>query len=182
MKEKPKEYALEYAGFWIRLGAGLIDLSILLVGLYILYCVISQSLFWIFPDTVSIIKMLIDIAHGGPVTNKIIWLTATLLLIFLVSITIYFVVCCAATGQTPGKLSVGIKVIRTDSSPVDMRCSFTRFLGSLLCVITLGIGFIMIAFDSKKQGWHDRIADTYVVKLPVKQVVYNQTLARGGIG
>ena len=32
-------------------------------------------------------------------------------------------------------------------------------------------GFIVIAFDEKKQGFHDKIADTYVVKLPVRQVV-----------
>jgi hypothetical protein len=39
----------------------------------------------------------------------------------------------------------------------------------------------MVAFDSHKQGMHDKMADTYVVKLPVKLVVYNQSLARGGI-
>ena len=76
---------------------------------------------------------------------------------------------------------MSIKIIRTDSSPLDLRYSFIRFLGSMLCVATLGIGFIMVAFDSHKQGMHDKMADTYVVKLPVKQVVYNQSLARGGI-
>jgi uncharacterized RDD family membrane protein YckC len=182
LKEKPKEYALEYAGFWIRLAAGLIDLSILLAGLYIFYCVISQSLFWIFPDMSKIIKALNDIYHGASITSSIIWLAATMLLVFLVSVTIYFVASSTANGQTLGKLSMGIKIIRTDSSPLDVRNSFIRFLGSLLCVLTCGIGFIMIAFDSKKQGWHDHIADTYVVKLPVKQVVYNQSLASGGLG
>ena len=182
MKEKPKEYALEYAGFWIRLAAGLIDFAILIAGLYILYCVISQSFFWIFPNIQKVINAFGDIANGAQVSVGIIWLVATVLLVLLVGSTVYFVACWATTGQTVGKLSVGIKVIRTDSSPLDLRSAFIRFLGSLLCASTLGIGFIMVAFDSRKQGLHDRIADTYVVKLPVKQVVYSQSLARGGAG
>ena len=180
LKEKRPEYALEYAGFWIRIGAGLIDLSILIVGLYILYCVVQQSLFWIFPSVSAIIATLRDIAYGAPLTGRFIWLASVVVLIFLIVATIYFVGCWASTGQTLGKLSLGIKVIRTDSSPVDLRCSFIRFLAGMLCVFTLGIGFIMIAFDGKKQGWHDRLADTYVVKLPVKQVAYNESLASGG--
>ena len=59
---------------------------------------------------------------------------------------------------------MSIKIIRTDSSSLDLRYSFIRFLGSVLCVATLGIGFIVVAFDSHKQGMHDRMADTYVVE------------------
>lgn len=182
MKEKPKEYALEYAGFWLRLAAALIDFSVLIVGLYILYCVISQSLFWIFPDIRSLFNALIDISNGAYLPGSLIWVMATFTLTFLVAGTIYCVAFSATSGQTLGKMAVGIKVIRTDSSPLDLRCSIIRFLGSVLCTAMLGIGFILIAFDSHKQGLHDRIADTYVVKLPVKQVIYSQTLARGGIG
>ena len=181
MQEKPKDYALEYAGFWIRLAAALIDFLILMAGLYILYCVMSQSFFWMFPNVPGVIATFGDIAAGAPLSASAIWLSATILLALLVASTIYCVACGAAWGQTVGKLSLGIKIIRTDSSPLDLRYSFVRFLGSTLCVATLGIGFIVIAFDSHKQGMHDKMADTYVVKLPVKQVVYNQSLARGGI-
>jgi uncharacterized RDD family membrane protein YckC len=182
LKEKPKEYALEYAGFWLRLAAALIDFSVLVAGLYILYCVISQSLFWIFPDIHSVLNGLIDISDGAPVSGSLIWVMATAMLTFLVGGTIYCVATSATSGQTLGKMSVGIKIIRTDSSPLDIRSAILRFLGSVLCIATLGIGFILIAFDSHKQGLHDRIADTYVVKLPVKQVVYSQSLASGGVG
>ena len=182
MKEKPNDLTLEYAGFWIRLAAALIDFGILIIGLYILYCVISQSFFWIFPDVGRIIKELHDVARGMPVPGTIIWLMSTVILMFLLCCTVYFVALWATTGQTLGKLSLGIKVIRTDSSPLDLRFAFIRFLGCLLCTATFGIGFMLIAFDSHKQGWHDKLADTYVVKLPVKVVIYNPSLARGGIG
>ena len=122
-----------------------------------------------------------DIAGGAPLSTGVIWLSATILLAMLVASTVYFVACWAGSGQTVGNLSLGLKIIRTDSSQLDLRYSFIRFLGSMLCMATLGIGFIIIAFDSHKQGMHDKMADTYVVKLPVKQVVYNQSLARGGI-
>jgi len=181
LKEKPIDYALEYAGFWIRLAAALIDFLILMAGLYILYCVISQSFFWIFPNVPGVIRAFSDIAGGVPVSAGVIWLSATILLGFLVANTIYFITCWAASGQTVGNISTGIKIIRTDSSTLDLRYSVIRFLGSMLCVATLGIGFIIVAFDSHKQGMHDKMADTYVVKLPVKQVVFNQSLARGGI-
>ena len=181
MKEKPKEYALEYAGFWIRLAASLIDFLLLLAGLYVLYCVISQSFFWIFPGIDEVIDNFGDIARGAPVSPGFFWLLVAMLLIFLADSTVYFVVCWATTGQTVGKLCMSIKIIRTDSSPLDLRNSFIRFLASLLCMAVLGIGFIIIAFDSRKQGLHDRIADTYVVKLPVKQIVYGNSLAGQGV-
>lgn len=182
MKDKPKEYALEYAGFWIRLGAALIDISILIAGLYILYCTISQSFFWIFPDIQKFAMSLVDIARGGSVSGSIVWLIATILLFFLIGSTVYATASWATTGQTVGKMALGIKVIRTDGSAVDLRIAFIRFLGCLLSVASLGIGFIILAFDSHKQSLHDRIADTYVVKLPVKQVVLDRSLASGGAG
>jgi uncharacterized RDD family membrane protein YckC len=180
LNDKRKDFSLEYAGFWIRLVAALIDLTILVISLYVLYCVISQSLFWIFPDIQTIGKMFSRV-DGATVAGPIIWLVTTMSLLLLIGSTIYFVVCWAMMGQTPGKLSVGIKIIRSDNSPMDLRCAFMRFLGCILCVLTLGIGFIILAFDSHKQGLHDRIAGTYVVKMPVKQVLYDRTLVRGGI-
>lgn len=181
MKERPKEYALEYAGFWIRLAAAIIDFLVLIAGLYILYCVISQSFFWIFPDIHKFVISLGDIFKGAPVSGSTIWLMAVIMLVFLIGSTVYFIAMWVATGQTVGKLTMGIKVIRTDSSPLDLRDAVIRFLGSIITVATLGIGFIALAFDSHKQALHDKIADTYVVKLPVKQVVYDKSLVGGEV-
>ncbi|MBN1376683.1 MAG: RDD family protein [Dehalococcoidia bacterium] len=182
MKDKRKEYALEYAGFWLRFAAGLIDLMILLAGLYILYCVVSQSFFWIFPHVPQVMSSLQEIPSEAQVSQRMIWLMVIVLLVFIIGSTVYYVVCWASSGQTVGKICLGMKIIRTDSSSVDLKIAFIRFLGSFLCIATLGIGFILIAFDSHKQGLHDRIADTYVVKLPVKQVMLDGSFAGGRIG
>jgi len=77
---------------------------------------------------------------------------------------------------------MGIKIIRTDSSPITLPYALLRYLGYIVSTITLLIGFIWIAFDERKQGLHDKIADTYVVKLPVRQVILTKSLAGGEIG
>jgi uncharacterized RDD family membrane protein YckC len=150
VEKKPKEFALEYAGFWIRLGAGVIDLLVL--GF------IAGIMAYFFPAL-------------------IIWVTTGL----VISVA-YLLGFWVWRGQTPGKMAVGVKIIRTDSSPIKWQCVLYRFLGYIVSVVTLFIGFIWVAFDSRKQGIHDKIADTYVVKLPVRQVAFTGSYARGGIG
>jgi uncharacterized RDD family membrane protein YckC len=144
LEKKPRELALEYAGFWIRLGAGVIDLLIL--------GSVSGIIAYFFPAL-------------------IVWVTSGV----AISI-VYWLGFWVWRGQTPGKMAVGVKVIRTDSSPVKWQCAVCRCLGYFVSAITLFIGFIWVAFDGRKQGIHDKIADTYVVKLPVRQLVLTGTL------
>jgi uncharacterized RDD family membrane protein YckC len=100
------------------------------------------------------------------VAVSFIWLSLT----WIISIA-YYVGFLAWRGQTPGKMIVGIKVIRTDKNPLTLRDSVVRYCGYLVSLFSFCAGFIIIAFDKKKQGFHDKIADTYVVKLPVRQVI-----------
>ena len=78
---------------------------------------------------------------------------------------VYFVGFWAWRGQTLGQLVVNVQVVRTDGKPVDLRTAVLRFLGYIVCALTLGIGFLIIAFDGRKQGLHDKIADTCVIPL-----------------
>jgi uncharacterized RDD family membrane protein YckC len=73
-------------------------------------------------------------------------------------------------GQTPGKMALRIKVLRSDSSPLTLGRAFYReVICKFVSGIILGIGYLMVAFDVKKQGLHDRMADTYVVRLDAKK-------------
>jgi uncharacterized RDD family membrane protein YckC len=67
-------------------------------------------------------------------------------------------------GQTPGKMVLGLRVVPVDGKPLDWTKAGLRYVGYLVSGIILAIGFIMVAFDSKKQGLHDKIAGTVVVK------------------
>jgi uncharacterized RDD family membrane protein YckC len=160
LDKKPEEYALEYAGFWIRLGAGVIDILILAFLYYLLYTCIRA-----FAPTEPLRFILIILIFSS-------WF------IEIIYVTGFW----TWRGQTPGKIVMGIKVIRTDSSPVTIPYAFLRYLGYIICTLTLCIGFIYIAFDDRKQGLHDKIADTYVVKLPVRQVALSESLAGGEVG
>jgi uncharacterized RDD family membrane protein YckC len=78
----------------------------------------------------------------------------------------YYIFFTGYCGQTPGKMALRIKVIRTDGSDMDYgRALLRETLGKFVSGIILGIGYLMVAFDPQKQGLHDKIADTYVIKL-----------------
>ncbi len=66
-------------------------------------------------------------------------------------------------GMTLGKKLMGIRVIRTTGEAVDIKTAVLRYIGYLVSGFALAIGFIWVAFDKNKQGWHDKIASTYVI-------------------
>ncbi|MGD2111340.1 MAG: protein kinase [Phycisphaerae bacterium] len=66
-------------------------------------------------------------------------------------------------GQTLGKRACGIKVISADGHHPTLGQSFGRAFAKLLNVLTLMIGYLMIPFDDRRRGLHDRIAGTYAV-------------------
>jgi uncharacterized RDD family membrane protein YckC len=67
-------------------------------------------------------------------------------------------------GQTPGSRVLGIRVVKTDGTELSLTGAFIRYVGFILSCIVIFIGVIWVAFDANKQGWHDKIASTYVVK------------------
>jgi uncharacterized RDD family membrane protein YckC len=67
-------------------------------------------------------------------------------------------------GQTLGNRLLGIRVVKTDGSELTLVDAFVRYIGLLVSFLVLFIGVIWVAFDPNKQGWHDKIANTYVVK------------------
>ena len=67
-------------------------------------------------------------------------------------------------GQTIGSKLLNIRVIRTDGSDLSISQALIRYVGFVISAICLLIGLIWAAFDANKQGWHDKIAGTYVVK------------------
>jgi uncharacterized RDD family membrane protein YckC len=67
-------------------------------------------------------------------------------------------------GQTLGSRALNIRVVKTDGSYLDLVGAFLRYVGFIISIVCLFIGLIWAAFDAQKQGWHDKIAGTYVVK------------------
>ena len=127
--------AVEYMGFWIRLAAVLID-GILL----------------------TIVNIVVGLALGigdSPIA-------------FLVNLAInwtYHVAFIATKGQTLGKMALGIQVVDSQGNIPGIGSALLReIVGKFLSALALGLGYLWVAWDKEKRGWHDHIAGTYVVR------------------
>ena len=67
-------------------------------------------------------------------------------------------------GQTPGKMLMNIRVIKTNGTPISDTDAILRYVGYLINSPIIMLGWIWALMDNKNQGWHDKIAGTYVVK------------------
>jgi uncharacterized RDD family membrane protein YckC len=125
-------------GFWRRTGAYLIDI----VGLIILGLILATLT-----------------GQGSAFTS-----TGPSGLDFVID-TVYFIgLWTYWNGQTLGMKALGIRVVKTDGSPLTLSTSIIRYVGLFISFLCLAIGVIWVAFDPNKQGWHDKIAGTYVVR------------------
>jgi len=126
------------AGFWRRFAAYLLDGLILNV--------ISWRFFFI----LSFLPYMLGYVIG---------------LAFFIGGIIYFPAFWVWQGATPGKMMMGIKIVKCDGNPIGVGRAILRYFGYILSAIILYIGYIMIAWDRRKQGLHDKIAGTCVVRV-----------------
>ena len=88
---------------------------------------------------------------------------ASILLQFAVGI-VYTIGFWTAEGATPGKMAMGLRITTVEGEPVDFGKAVLRYIGYFVSGITLGIGYLMIAFTREKRGLHDLMAGTVVIK------------------
>ena len=69
-------------------------------------------------------------------------------------------------GTTVGGIICQLRVVRVDGAPLRFADALVRGLSAIFSLIVLGLGFFWILKDPERQAWHDRIAGTYVVKVP----------------
>jgi uncharacterized RDD family membrane protein YckC len=164
---------IEYAGFWIRTGAYLIDVIPLFIVAMVLFIPIFVSIGRVIneipmpPYGVSVYSpeyQAYERALTERMTEAMSGMYPIIGLIQVISIA-YFVGFWTWRGQTPGMMLLGLRVARdVDGTPPGLGRSILRYVGYFLSWIAFFIGFIWVAFDSRKQGWHDKIAGTVVVR------------------
>jgi len=69
-------------------------------------------------------------------------------------------------GTTVGGIICQLRLVRTDGTPLRFADALVRGLASIFSLAVLGLGGLWILKDPERQAWHDRIAGTYVVKVP----------------
>jgi uncharacterized RDD family membrane protein YckC len=104
---------------------------------------------------------------AGFLDMVLISLTAALVgpLFTLVAIA-YFSALWAWKGTTVGGIVLNLQVVRLDGRPLNFLMAFVRSLAALFSAMVLFLGFFWIGWDHDKQGWHDKIAGTVVVRMP----------------
>lgn len=147
----------KFAGFWIRLIAGLID-WLILIGIYVLKLLL-------FPNSGLLSKA--ELTINGDVATRSSSLLLSLLVIILLFATVqllYFVIFTVNFGGTIGKLIFGIIVTDENNKLIGFGQAIKReVLGKIISSLVFMLGFLWIGFDKKKQGWHDKISKTYVI-------------------
>jgi uncharacterized RDD family membrane protein YckC len=78
----------------------------------------------------------------------------------------YFSGMWAWKGTTVGGIVLNLQVVRQDGQSVNFLTAFVRCLAAVFSACMLFLGFFWIGWDRDKQGWHDKIAGTVVVRLP----------------
>jgi len=134
-------------GFGRRLAAILLDA--LLLGVLSMFVAFLIGMAGVFVDMYT--------------PNRPLPLSSLIVICTLVFSVAYYVVAWSRTGQTVGKTMLGIKIVGADGKPLSGGKAFLRYIGYLVSGIVFALGFIWVLFDRKRQGWHDKMAGTYVV-------------------
>jgi uncharacterized RDD family membrane protein YckC len=139
--------SIQYAGFWARTAAHLMDLLVasILFSPFEIVLYFHSSLKW-------------DQYASDPhytiarctLSMTVWWLYAALLE-------------RSRRQATLGKRIVGLKVTDLEGNRISFSRATARFLGTFLCDASCGIGYLMAAFSTRKQALHDMIAGTVVV-------------------
>ena len=131
---------VHYGGFWIRVVAYLIDMAPMLVLAGVAFA----------------LSIFVDPTAG--------------LLVNLLVLPYWFFVALflpATKGTSLGKKLMGLAIVTDSTRPgqgLGWGKAFLRLLGYFVSSLAFSIGYLLVAFTSKKQGLHDLIAGTYVVR------------------
>jgi uncharacterized RDD family membrane protein YckC len=145
-----KSQELEYVGFWPRVGASLIDtllqLAVTMPIIYVIYGRLS-------------------------VPGRTFMGTGDFFISFVfpaIAVMAFWVY----KSATPGKLAMSARVVDADTgTALSVKQSVIRYLGYVVSLIPFGVGFLWVAFDRRKQGWHDKMANSVVVRPSGKEAV-----------
>ena len=140
----------QYVGFWARFLAMIIDSLLLGVVLVIIISAFFGQ------------QYLQEVMAGDPAATRSVGLYYAIQLLLPAAVIIAFWIYRSAT---PGKMVISAEIV--DAKTFDKPSAgqlIVRYVGYYISSLVLCLGFLWIAFDARKQGWHDKIAGTVVIK------------------
>ncbi|MCK9798680.1 RDD family protein [Pseudomonas sp. MAFF 302030] len=137
---------LEYAGFWARTGASIIDtILMMLITTPLLVSIYGWSYFT--SEDLGIV--------AGPGDFLISWVLPA------IAVILFWIF----KQATPGKMAISAKIVdATTGEPASTAQLVGRYFAYFVSIVPLFLGLFWVAFDKRKQGWHDKLAGTVVIK------------------
>lgn len=133
-----------YAGFWIRVGASIIDSILIMLVIWPLLTLIYGDDYY---SSETLVKGVWDV------------------LISYIFPALVVIVFWMYRSATPGKILLKIKIIdEKTGGKLSKAQSVGRYFAYYVSMLPVMLGFIWVAFDKKKQGWHDKLAGTVCVR------------------
>lgn len=137
----------QYAGFWIRVMANVIDTILLFLVLI--------------PLVMALLFLGVIDLDAYATNQSYTWFDFVSQLVFFV----LYVGLWVKFAGTPGKRLLRLKILdEKTGNHLTLGRAIIRYLGYIPAFLVFCIGVIWVAFDKKKQGWHDKMAKTVVVK------------------
>jgi uncharacterized RDD family membrane protein YckC len=139
-----------YAGFWVRLKAALIDSVLILLVIGPILTVLYGAQYW---------------DRGTPLVQGE-WDIILNYIFPAIAVVVFWLY----KSATPGKLFMHLSIVdaKTGQKPTTKQF-IGRYAAYYVSILPLGAGLIWVAFDPKKQAWHDKLAGTLVLFTPINQ-------------
>lgn len=146
MEPTPTPDDFEYAGFWVRVGAALIDTALILCFTVPLILAVYGPSYY-------------SLSQTSPVAGM------ADILITWVAPAVAAMAFWHYKQATPGKMAVSARVVDAKTGhKITIGQAVVRYLGYFVSTIPFGLGILWVGFDRKKQGWHDKMAGTVVIR------------------
>ena len=135
---------VEYAGFWIRTGAAIIDSIWIFIIIGPILTAIYGSGYWLNPpDTLTFWHFMLNYVLPA------------------IAIVLFWVY----RSATPGKMLLNLAIVDAKSGGKPSKAQLIgRYCGYYVSLLPLMLGMFWIGIDKRKQGWHDKLAGTVVIK------------------
>ncbi len=134
----------EYAGFWIRTGAAIIDTIVVFIIIAPILTAIYGTEYWVSDS----------FAQG-------VWDILFNYILPAIAIIVFWVY----KSATPGKMATKLTIVDAKTGGKPSTGQFiVRYLGYYVSMLPLFLGIIWVGIDKRKQGWHDKLAGTVVIR------------------
>ena len=143
---------LRYAGFGVRTVAYIIDV----VLIFVVVLILSPALGGLTQQSTVVL---------GNTVQQVTTLNSSVELFQVLLGAIYFVGLWTFAGRTLGMMATHLRVLRAaDGRPLGLGQAVIRYIGLLISFAVILLGVIWVAIDPRRQGWHDKMASSFVVQ------------------